>query len=142
MLTYAPGSFTKNFGWNRDPPGLKKLYTAIRAGFRGVAEPVARENFRNFCGIADPNRQLLPLNFFLHNTIISRENYVTNDELVRHAVNNPYSTVFDRGLSRCPRFVYMYWMRWVDRLIISGRRELAARDLVAFRSQSCGDAIS
>ena len=94
--TYAPGSFTKNLGWNRYPPGLKRLHTAIRAGFQGVAEPVARANFRRFCGIPDPNRQLLPLNFFLHNTIIDGENYVTNDELVRHAINNPHSPTFDR----------------------------------------------
>ena len=95
MATYAPGSFTKNFGWNKEPPGLKRLYTAVRAGFSYVAEPVPRDTFRKNCGVSDPNRQLIPINFFLHNTVIDRINYVMADELVRHAINNPHSRTFD-----------------------------------------------
>ncbi len=96
MPTYAPGSFTKNFGWNLNPPGLHALYVAIRAGFDGVAERVTRDHFRAHCGIRDHNRQLLPVNFFLHNTLVGGVNYVTADELVRHAINNPHSRRFDQ----------------------------------------------
>jgi len=91
-----PGSFTKNFGWNRHPPGLSRLYDVIRAGFGGVAEPVTRDHFRAHCGLTDRDRQLIPVNFFLHNTISDGTNYVTVDELVRHAINNPHSRRFDQ----------------------------------------------
>jgi|SRR5579862_6862607 len=96
MPTYAPGSFTKNFGWNLDPPGLHRLHTVIRAGFGGVAESVRRETFRRNCGLTDSNRQLIPINFFLHNTVRGGRNYVTADELVRHAISNPHSGRFDQ----------------------------------------------
>jgi hypothetical protein len=93
---YAPGSFTKNFGWNLNPPGLNALYVTIRAGFAGAARPVPRDYFRSHCGIRDHNRQLIPVNFFLHNTVARGTNYVSADELVRHAINNPHSRVFDQ----------------------------------------------
>jgi hypothetical protein len=95
-MAFAPGSFTKNFGWNLSPPRLHALYVAIRAGFGGVAHSVTRDHFRSHCGISDPDRQLIPINFFLHNTVIGRVNYVTPDELVRHAINNPHSRRFDQ----------------------------------------------
>jgi len=95
-MLFAPGSFTKNFGWNLSPPGLRALYVAIRAGFGGVAHSVTRDHFRRHCGVTDHNRQLIPINFFLHNTVIGRTNYVTADELVRHAINNPHSRRFDQ----------------------------------------------
>jgi hypothetical protein len=93
---YAPGSFTKNFGWNLNPPGLHALYVAIRSGFGGVAQRVSRDHFRSHCGVQDHNRQLIPVNFFLHNTILRGVNYVSVDELVRHAINNPHSRIFDQ----------------------------------------------
>jgi hypothetical protein len=96
MPVYAPGSFTKNFGWNLSPPGLSRLHGVIRAGFTGVAKPVTREAFRRNCGLQDAARQLIPLNFFLHGTLVGNTNYVTADELVRHAINNPYSQRFDQ----------------------------------------------
>jgi hypothetical protein len=96
MPKYAPGSFTKNFGWNTNPPGLSRLHHVIHAGFGGAANPVKRDTFRADCGIADPNRQLIPVNFFLHNTVKHDVNYVSVDELVRHAINNPHSRRFDR----------------------------------------------
>lgn len=96
MPAYAPGSFTKNFGWNLAPPGLNRLHVVIRAGFRGVAKNVERDTFRRQSGLSDPNRQLLPINFFLHNTVVGRKNFVTADELVRHAINNPHSGRFDQ----------------------------------------------
>jgi hypothetical protein len=96
MPTYAPGSFTKNFGWSQGPgKGLSRLYEVIRSGFSNKADSVRRDDFRSRCGITDTNRQLIPVNFFLHNTIKQKENYVSVDELVRHAINNPYSHRFD-----------------------------------------------
>jgi hypothetical protein len=95
MTTYAPGSFTKNFRWNVNPPGLKRLYVVIRTGFGGAVHRVTRDDFRRHSGLTDPNRQLIPVNFFLHNTIINGVNYLTIDELVRHAINNPHSRRFD-----------------------------------------------
>lgn len=95
MPVFAPGSFTKNFGWNLSPPGLNRLYEVIRAGFGGVTTSVTRDQFRQDCGLPDLNRQLIPVNFFLHNTVVDRVNYVTVDELVRHAINNPHSRRFD-----------------------------------------------
>ncbi|SPP91997.1 HNH endonuclease [Bradyrhizobium vignae] len=96
MPVYPPGSFTKNFGWNKFPPGLRRLHDVIRAGFSGVARTVSRDTFRRNCGVNDAARQLIPLNFFLHNTIVDNANYVTADELVRHAINNPHSQRFDQ----------------------------------------------
>ena len=91
MASYPPGSFTKNFAWARRPPGLKALYDAIRSGFRGSMAPVSRDNFRRYSGIADSDRQLIPLNFFLHNTIVQGANVVSIDELVRHALSSGHS---------------------------------------------------
>lgn len=96
MPLFQPGSFTKNFGWNQHPPGLKRLYDVIRSGFSGASKNVERSQFRANSGLADPNRQLIPINFFLHNTVHNGANYVTADELVRHAINNPHSRRFDQ----------------------------------------------
>jgi HNH endonuclease len=95
MPAYPPGSFTKNFGWNLSPPGLNRLHEVIRAGFGGGIRRVTRKFFRSHCQLTDPNRQLVPINFFLHNTIVRGTNYVTVDELVRHAIYNPHSRRFD-----------------------------------------------
>ncbi|MFI4974454.1 MAG: HNH endonuclease [Caulobacterales bacterium] len=95
-MAFAPGSFTKNFGWDTDPPGLRKLHRAIRAGFNGRAQPVTRDEFRrNVRSVSDTNRQLIALNFFLHNSVIGRENILTVDELVRLAIETPHSRHFD-----------------------------------------------
>ena len=91
MASYPPGSFTKNFGWARRPPGLRALYDAIRSGFRGSIASVSRDDFRRHSGIADSDRQLIPLNFFLHNTIVQGANVVSIDELVRHALSSGHS---------------------------------------------------
>jgi hypothetical protein len=96
MPLYAPGSFTKNFAWSQHPPGLKRLYDAIKNGFRGTLIPVDREQFRRSCGISDRNFQLIPLNFFLHNTISGHSNFVSVDELVRHTFKYPHSPRFDK----------------------------------------------
>ena len=96
MPTYLPGSFTKNFAWNSSPPGLNRLHGAIRSGFGNALRRVLRDEFRKQSGIRDRNIQLVPVNFFLHNTIESHKNYVTVDELVRQAIGNPYSRRFDQ----------------------------------------------
>jgi hypothetical protein len=43
-----------------------------------------------------PQSPLIPVNFFLHNTIEGGFNYISADELVRHAINNPHSRRFDQ----------------------------------------------
>jgi hypothetical protein len=96
MTESSPGSFTKNFGWNQRPPGLRALYDAIQAGFGGIIANVSRDEFRARCGIADRDRQLIPLNFFLHNTIRGKGNFVSVDELVRQALLSAHSPRFDR----------------------------------------------
>lgn len=95
MPSYSPGSFTKNFGWAQNPPGLKALYDAIRAGFSRRFKPVSRDSFRSNSGIADSNRQLIPINFFLHNSIEKTTNYISTDELVRQALTAPHTRRFD-----------------------------------------------
>lgn len=93
---FGPGSYTKNFGWNQYGPGLVGLYQAIRNGFGTSTAPVTRDAFRRNCGIDDSARQLIPLNFFLHNQVLGGANYVSVDELVRHALFHPHSRQFDR----------------------------------------------
>lgn len=90
---FAPGSFTKNYGWDRSPPGLHKLHENIRRGFAGYAMPVARKDFMKRHG---PGPELVPVNFFLHNTIIGGVNFVTADELVRQALTADHSHSFDQ----------------------------------------------
>ena len=59
--------------------------------------PVRRDDFRaNTRLLLDANRQLVPLNFFLHNTIRADDNFVTVDELVRRALLDPHSKHFDQ----------------------------------------------
>jgi hypothetical protein len=95
MPRFAPGSFTKNFGWNQQGIGLRGLYRAIRQGFSGSTGAVPRFRFRAACGVTDPDRQLIPVNFFLHNRILDGRNHVSRDELVRHACSTDYSDRFD-----------------------------------------------
>jgi hypothetical protein len=95
MPAYPPGSFTKNFGWAQKPPGLRALYEAIRLGFQRRFTPVSRNSFRSHSGISDPNRQLIPINFFLHNTVRGTENFISTDELIRQALASPHSRRFD-----------------------------------------------
>jgi hypothetical protein len=90
---HPPGSFTKNFGWESEP-GLKKLRTAIRAGFASNKTPIARDTWRGNSGL-DQDRQLVALNFFLHNTVVDGSNTVTVDELVWQSVIEQHSDHFD-----------------------------------------------
>lgn len=94
MAEFAPGSFTKNYGWNQDAPGLRKLHRVIRLGFAEDQGSVLRDTFRDRIDHL-PSSPLLPLNFFLHNTVLGNRNYVTRDELVRQALASPHSWSFD-----------------------------------------------
>lgn len=88
--SYSPGSFTKNFSWNES---YSRLHRAISNGFAGTDIPITRERWRAQSGIADSDRQLIPLNFFLHSIKGLNEDYVLVDQLVDTATN-PYSDQF------------------------------------------------
>lgn len=87
---YSPGSFTKNFSWNES---YTRLHTAISSGFAGASAPLTRERWRGQSGIADGDRQLIPLNFFLHSIQGVNEDFVLVDQLV-DAAASPYSDQF------------------------------------------------
>jgi hypothetical protein len=87
---YSPGSFTKNFSWNKS---YLRLHRAISNGFAEADAPVARERWRAQSGIADGDRQLIPLNFFLHTIQGLHEDFVLVDQLVDTATH-PYSDQF------------------------------------------------
>lgn len=88
-MKYHPGSFTKNFAWNRTD--LRKLHTTIRHGFRGVLAPIRRDTFRSEAGV-DSDIVLIPTNFFLYN----RDGEMSLDELVYQAIKCDHSLQFDR----------------------------------------------
>jgi hypothetical protein len=87
---YTPGSFTKNFSWHLS---FERLHNAIAKGFSGGTDPVAREDWRVRSGIADTNRQLIPINFFLYNRSGISEDFVLVDQLVDTAMA-PYDGQF------------------------------------------------
>ena len=88
-MKYPPGSFSKNFAWHGT--GLRRLHTAIKAGFHDTLAPVDRQTFRANCGLAG-DIDLIPINFFLHN----KEGHLSLDELVFQAIKRPHSMRFDR----------------------------------------------
>lgn len=87
---YTPGSFTKNFSWHLS---YKKLHSAIRCGFSLGPTPVTREAWRERSGIGDPNRELIPLSFFLHSMRGLNDDFVVADRLVERAFV-PYDADF------------------------------------------------
>src|SRR3954468_490721 len=87
---FSPGSFTKNFSWNRS---YRRLHTAIAKGFAGSSEPVTRSQWRERCGIADRNRQLIPMNFFLYSRPGTKDDFILVDQLVDVATH-PYDAQF------------------------------------------------
>ena len=93
---FAPGSFTKNYGWQQHPPGLGKLHACINLGFAGTADAVLRDEFRDRTRHLSPTAELIPPNFFLHNTVAGGLNYVTVDELVRQALGAAHPREFDQ----------------------------------------------
>jgi len=88
---YTPGSFTKNFSWQKS---YGRLHTAIRRGFSGGLEPLTRDAWRQGSGIVDPYRQLIPLNFFLYSIHGTEGDFVLVDRLVEVASNQPYNKEF------------------------------------------------
>lgn len=92
---WKPGSFTKNFSWGRNTPGLSQLHSVIRAGFGDASDSVLRSEFR--ARAAESNRpDYIPLNFFLFNTQENGVDKVAFDELVFQAVSFEHSRDFDR----------------------------------------------
>lgn len=92
MPKYTPASFTKNFSWNHS---YKRLHTAVNRGFEGSMEPIARDAWRAHCGIADQNRQLIPMNFFLYSCKGVSDDYLLFDQFVEVAATRPYNDDFD-----------------------------------------------
>jgi hypothetical protein len=88
---YTPGSFTKNFSWNRS---YRRLYEAVRHGFSGESEPVSRDEWRAASGIVDTNRQLIPMNFFLYSISGRDADYLVVDQFVECAIGGPYGPEF------------------------------------------------
>lgn len=91
---FLPGSFTKEFGW--ETKDLQKLHAAIKDGFAGSKTPTIRSHWRTNSGLADPNRELIPLIFFLFSEMRHDDDYVVVDELVNYAVSQPYNRDFDQ----------------------------------------------
>lgn len=75
---------------------MRRLHGAIRAGFHGRLQSVPRQDWRRDCGIQEAGLELIPLNFFLHNTIADASNVVSVDELVLQAIKREHSPAFDR----------------------------------------------
>jgi hypothetical protein len=90
---YTPGSFTKNFSWHHS---YEPLFTSIRKGFGRKLSPVTRDDWRSASGIPDNDRQLIPLNFFLHSLRGVKEDRVLVDRLVEVAIERPYNADFDQ----------------------------------------------
>lgn len=88
--TYSPGSFTKNFSWHQS---YKKLHAAVRNGFSSKRDPVVRERWRERSGIGDTNRELIPMNFFLHSMRGVNDSFFVVDRLVERAFV-PYDADF------------------------------------------------
>lgn len=95
---YTPGSFTKNFSWHRS---YKRLHSAIRSGFSSAHAPVAREKWRERSGIGDPNRELIPLNFFLYSRRGIDEDYLLVDRLVERSFTN-----YDNDFAKLALFAF------------------------------------
>ena len=94
-LSWFPGSFTKNFRWGTDTPGLLQLYRSIRIGFDDKTDPVPRALFRERVkneGLID----FIPMNFFLFTKKIGGVDHIIVDELVFKAVTSDHSEDFDR----------------------------------------------
>jgi hypothetical protein len=96
LMAHPPGSFSKQFAWLRHGTGLSRLHGVIRQGFKHEPVMVDRSDWRKNSGINDSSIDLIPLNFFLHNTILDRANFVSVDELVLQALVHDHSPNFDR----------------------------------------------
>ena len=95
---YTPGSYTKNFSWKRS---YEKLHNAIRNGFSFGLAPIPRETWRERSRIDDSNRELIPLNFFLHSRHGLNEDFILVDSLVERAFTN-----YDIDFARLALFAF------------------------------------
>jgi len=89
---HTAGSFTKNFGWNES---YEKLHLAIRKGFSLGLSPTQREDWRKRSEIRDPDRELIPLNFFLYTTRGLNDDFIMVDRLAERA-KAPYDADFPK----------------------------------------------
>src|SRR5215216_5684204 len=88
---YTAGSFTKNFSWNRS---YERLHSVIVKGFTGRLEAVARDVWRKRSGITDPDRQLIPMNFFLYSAAGNDDDFILVDRLVEISLERSYDKRF------------------------------------------------
>lgn len=121
--TYTPGSFTKNFSWHRS---YKKLHDAIRNGFSLRLVPVERERWRERSGIGDANRELIPLNFFLHSMRGLGDDRVVVDRLVERTF-----VTYDADFAKLALFAFHLAMsgnwnhsKWPDGKVAGWANEL------------------
>jgi hypothetical protein len=92
MVTkFLPGSFTKQFGWRKDP---ERLHRSIRNGFQNETKPVTRDIWRSRCGLRDSNIDLIPMDFFLYSRREPSGDYLLVDTFVELALSHPYDAQF------------------------------------------------
>jgi hypothetical protein len=90
---YTAGSFTKNFAWHSSCEGL---HSAIANGFSQGLRPVTRDVWRERSRVDDPDRELIPMNFFLYSRSGVRSDFILVDTLVEAATSRPYNQDFAR----------------------------------------------
>ena len=98
-LESRPGSFSKNFGWG-DAQGLGLLHRVINVVFSDGLKPVLRDTARKTIAKIADGDALVPLNFFLYNTVFGGESYIVPDQLVLEALARDHDQSFDR-LAMC-----------------------------------------
>ena len=91
----------------RTSPGTTRSNASIWKsidGFSGKFEPVSREAWRTSSGIDDPNRQLIPMNFFLYSTRGVEDDFLLVDQFVEVALDQPYGREFSSS-----RYLHSMW---------------------------------
>jgi hypothetical protein len=88
---FLPGSFTKQFGFRKDP---QRLHRSIQKGFWNGENPVTRDTWRKHCGLNDSDIDLIPTGYFLYSKKCPNDDYVLVDTFVEFALNRPYETQF------------------------------------------------
>jgi hypothetical protein len=88
---FSPGSFTKQFGWRKDP---QRLHRSVRSGFSNEAQPVTRDIWRKNCGLRDSNIDLIPIDFFLFSKRVDSRDYLLVDTFVEFALDRRYDSQF------------------------------------------------
>jgi hypothetical protein len=131
--TYTPASFTKNFSWHQS---YRRLHTSIGKGFFKGTKPTARDDWRAGSGIGDPNRELIPMNFFLFSYFGAKEDYILPDHFVEVALTRAYSGEF--ALLSLFTFHLALPGRWRKTIWPNGRVAGWANDLVREASDDRG----